>query len=185
MRTCDRGRESGSGPDVRTRGVVDARDMPQFDHMAVLFDLDGVLTRRRAIAATVDGVTTRPGAVRWLEHLRAAGVRTAVVSSNPNVDDMLDAAGIAGLFELSVDGRDVVRLGLHGKPAPDAFLEAASRLGVPPSRAVVVEDALAGVAAGRAGGFAQVIGVARTAAEADLRSAGADVVVRDLGELVP
>ena len=112
-------------------------------------------------------------------------MRTAVVSSSANSADVLRAAGIAELFELTVNGHDVATLGLRGKPAPDGFLEAARRLGVVPERAVVVEDALAGVAAGRAGGFGLVIGVARSAARKDLRSAGADIVVDDLEELVP
>jgi beta-phosphoglucomutase-like phosphatase (HAD superfamily) len=96
---------------------------------------------------------------------------------------VLRAAGILGLFELTVDGGDVACLGLRGKPAPDGFLEAARRLGVAPARAVVVEDALAGVAAGHAGAFGLVIGVARTARHAELRAAGADLVVDDLDEL--
>jgi alpha,alpha-trehalose phosphorylase len=131
------------------------------------------------------GVEAFEGSVRWVHHLRAAGVRTAVVSSSANAGGVLCAAGISDLFELTVDGSDILRLGLAGKPAPDGFLEAARRLGVAPRRAVVVEDALAGVAAGRAGDFGLVIGVARTAAPGDLRSAGADVVVDDLGELAP
>jgi alpha,alpha-trehalose phosphorylase len=131
------------------------------------------------------GVEAFEGSVRWVHHLRAAGVRTAVVSSSANAGGVLCAAGISDLFELTVDGSDILRLGLAGKPAPDGFLEAARRLGVAPRRAVVVEDALAGVAAGRAGEFGLVIGVARTAAPGDLRSAGADVVVDDLGELAP
>jgi alpha,alpha-trehalose phosphorylase len=126
-----------------------------------------------------------PGSVAWVLHLRRASVRTAVVSSSANAPDVLRAAGIASLFDLTVDGSDIVELGLRGKPAPDGFLEAARRLEVPPSRAVVVEDALAGVAAGRAGAFGLVIGVARSAAHADLRSAGADLVVDDLEELLP
>jgi alpha,alpha-trehalose phosphorylase len=131
------------------------------------------------------GVEAFEGSVRWVRHLRDGGVRTAVVSSSANADAVLYAAGISDLFELTVDGTDVSRLGLAGKPAPDGFLEAARRLGVAPRRAAVVEDALAGVAAGRAGEFGLVIGVARTAAHGDLRTAGADVVVDDLGELVP
>jgi alpha,alpha-trehalose phosphorylase len=136
----------------------------------------------RALAA--GGVEPFPGSVRWVEQLRGAGVRTAVVSSSKNCGAVLRAAGIAGLFELTVDGRDVERLGLRGKPAPDGFLEAAGRMGVCPRRAVVVEDALAGVAAGRAGEFGLVIGVARGVRPQELRSAGADVVVDDLAELV-
>ena len=125
-----------------------------------------------------------PGSVRWVRALRDAGVQTAVVSSSANADAVLYAAGISDLFDLTVDGGDVARLGLSGKPAPDGFLEAARRLGVQPRRSVVVEDALAGVAAGRAGDFGLVIGVARHADHAELRAAGADLVVADLGEFV-
>jgi alpha,alpha-trehalose phosphorylase len=152
------------------------------------FDIDAVADRKQALveeALTRDGVEAFPGSVRWVLHLRRTGVRTAVVSSSANAGDVLRAAGIAGLFELTVDGHDVATLGLRGKPAPDGFLEAARRLGVAPARAVVVEDALAGVAAGRDGDFGLVIGVARSAAYQDLRSAGADIVVDDLGDLLP
>ena len=130
------------------------------------------------------GVDAFPGSVRWVEQLRARGVRTAVVSSSTNSRAVLGAAGIDGLFELTFDGRDAERLGLRGKPAPDGFLAAAALLGVEPRRAIVVEDALAGVAAGRAGAFGLVIGVARGAAPDELLAAGADMVVGDLEELV-
>jgi alpha,alpha-trehalose phosphorylase len=152
------------------------------------FDIDAVADRKQALveeALTRDGVEAFPGSVQWVLHLLRTGVRTAVVSSSANAGDVLRAAGIAGLFELTVDGHDVATLGLRGKPAPDGFLEAARRLGVAPARAVVVEDALAGVAAGRDGDFGLVIGVARSAAYQDLRSAGADIVVDDLGDLLP
>jgi alpha,alpha-trehalose phosphorylase len=152
------------------------------------FDIDAVADHKQALveeALTRDGVEAFPGSVKWVLHLRRTGVRTAVVSSSANAGDVLRAAGIAGLFELTVDGHDVATLGLRGKPAPDGFLEAARRLGIAPARAVVVEDALAGVAAGREGDFGLVIGVARSAAYQDLRSAGADIVVADLGELLP
>jgi alpha,alpha-trehalose phosphorylase len=131
------------------------------------------------------GVEAFPGSVRWVKHLRKGGVRTAVVSSSANSAAVLDAARISHLFEVVVDGRDITRLGLSGKPAPDGFLEAARQLDVEPARAVVVEDALAGVEAGRAGAFGLVIGVARGAAPKALRRAGADIVVEDLAELVP
>jgi alpha,alpha-trehalose phosphorylase len=130
------------------------------------------------------GVQAYPGSVRWVEQLRDGGVRTAVVSSSANCGAVLRAAGIDGLFELTVDGRDVERLGLRGKPAPDGFLEAAGRMAVRPRWTVVVEDALAGVAAGRRGGFGLVIGVARGASAPALRSAGAHIVVDDLGEMI-
>jgi alpha,alpha-trehalose phosphorylase len=143
--------------------------------------------RKQALVeqALMRGVEPFEGSVRWVKHLRDTGIRTAVVSSSANADAVLYAAGISDLFDLTVDGGDVARLGLSGKPAPDGFLEAARRLGVRPRRSVVVEDALAGVAAGRAGDFGLVIGVARSADPRDLRSAGADVVVDDLGELAP
>ena len=135
-------------------------------------------------ALAADGVEAFPGSVRWVEQLRDQGLHTAVVSSSANAGAVLDAAGISGLFDVTIGGDDVDRLGLRGKPAPDGFLLAAERLGVAPRHAVVVEDAVAGVAAGRCGGFGLVIGVARGATRGDLRSAGADVVVRDLGEMV-
>jgi alpha,alpha-trehalose phosphorylase len=125
-----------------------------------------------------------PGSVAWVRELHEQGLRTAVVSSSENCRAVLAAAGIDGFFDVVVDGTDARELSLPGKPAPDTFLEAARRLGVDPSRAVVVEDALAGVEAGRAGGFGLVIGVARTAAPEDLKEHGADVVVHDLAELL-
>ena len=130
-------------------------------------------------ALSAGGIEAFPGSVAWVPDQRDAGIRTAVVSSSTNATAVLRAAGIHAHFDAIVDGRDVERLGLSGKPAPDGFLEAARRLAVAPARAIVVEDALAGVAAGRAGGFGLVIGVARSAAPSELRSAGADVVVED------
>jgi alpha,alpha-trehalose phosphorylase len=132
-----------------------------------------------------DSVEAFPGSVRWVHHLRDEGVRTAVVSSSTNAGEVLRSAGIDGLFETTVSGRDIDELDLNGKPAPDGFLEAARRLDVSPHRAVVVEDALAGVTAGRAGGFGLVVGVARHAEPHALRSAGADMVVEDLAEMLP
>lgn len=130
------------------------------------------------------GVEVFPGSIAWVRELREAGLRTAVVSSSRNCAAVLDAAGIANLFDARVDGETALELGLPGKPAPDGFLEGARRLGVTPERAVVVEDALAGVAAGRAGGFGLVIGVDREHHAAELLANGADIVVDDLGELL-
>lgn len=132
-----------------------------------------------------ESVEAFPGSVRWVQHLRDHGVRTAVVSSSTNATDVLQSAGIHGLFETTVDGLDITELGLDGKPAPDGFLEAARRLEVSPDRAVVVEDALSGVTAGRAGGFGLVVGVARHAEPQALREAGAHLVVEDLEEMLP
>jgi HAD superfamily hydrolase (TIGR01509 family) len=124
------------------------------------------------------------GSVRFVMAGRDAGLRTAVVSSSANTRDILQAAGIADLFEDVVDGHAVEDRGLKGKPAPDMFLAAAHDVGVEPSRAAVFEDALAGVAAGRAGRFGLVVGVNRGDEADALRAHGADVVVEDLADLM-
>ena len=129
------------------------------------------------------GVESYESAIALVHALRAQGIKTAVVSSSNNCAVVLEAAGIAQLFDARVDGLELTRLQLDGKPAPDAFLEAARRVGSEPSRAVVVEDAIAGVAAGRAGGFGCVIGVDRRGQTQALRDAGADVVVTDLTQV--
>jgi HAD superfamily hydrolase (TIGR01509 family) len=133
------------------------------------------------------GVDAYPGTVRLVRALRRAGVPVAAASASRHAGELLDRAGVLNLFDALVDGGEAARLRLPGKPAPDLFLTAVERLGVPAVRAAVVEDALAGVEAGRRGGFALVIGVDRTAAgdsQERLRRHGADVVVRDLAELV-
>ena len=129
------------------------------------------------------GVEPYESAIALVRELRVQEIKTAVVSSSNNCAAVLEAAGIAQLFEARVDGKDVTRLDLKGKPAPDAFLEAARRVGVEPSRAVVVEDAVAGVEAGRAGGFGCVIGVDRGGHAQALREAGADFVVTDMSQV--
>jgi alpha,alpha-trehalase len=131
------------------------------------------------------GVEVYEGSVAFVRYLGSHGVRKAVVSSSRNCELVLRAAGITDLFDLWVDGEVAKRLGLSGKPAPDTFLKAAELLEVDPQRAVVVEDAISGVQAGRAGGFGLVIGVDRTGDAESLRQNGADVVVEDLEELLP
>jgi beta-phosphoglucomutase family hydrolase len=130
-----------------------------------------------------EGVEIYPGSLRLLDELATAGVRMAVVSSSKNTPGVLAAAGISDRFEVVVDGAVAARRGLRGKPAPDTFLYAAERLGVAREDAVVVEDALSGVAAGRNGKFGLVIGVARDGNDDALKAAGADLVVNNLGEL--
>ena len=121
--------------------------------------------------------------VSFVRDARTEGVRTAIVSSSENCGAVLDAAGLTQLFDVCVDGIDLRRLGLAGKPAPDMFLEAARRLKTPPSRAVVFEDAVVGVEAGCAGRFGHVVGIGRGDHAEDLRGHRADIVVADLGEL--
>jgi trehalose 6-phosphate phosphatase len=129
------------------------------------------------------GVEVFDSTVDLIRALREQGVKTAIVSSSKNCAAVLEAAKLAELFDVRVDGTDTARLGLTGKPAPDIFQEAARRLGIAPGRAVVVEDAIAGVEAGRRGGFGCVIGVDRAGQAEDLREAGADAVVADLAEV--
>ena len=129
---------------------------------------------------TSRGVRVFHSSVAVIEHLREAGFRTAIVTASRNRAEILRAARIEALFDATIDGHDRQALALRGKPAPDTFLEAARRLGITPARAIVIEDAIAGVEAGRAGGFGLVIGVARTASAEALRTLGAGVVVPDL-----
>lgn len=131
-----------------------------------------------------DGVETYEGSVRYLDAAVAAGLRRAVVSASKNTEDVLRVTGLRDKIEVVVDGNVVTSLGLHGKPAPDSYLEGARQLGVPASEAVVFEDALAGVESGRAGHFGYVVGVNRVGQADALKAHGADVVVDDLAELL-
>jgi beta-phosphoglucomutase family hydrolase len=129
------------------------------------------------------GVQVYEGTVTYIRSVREKGISTAIVSSSANAPQILDAAGLADLFDVRVDGVIAKERGLRGKPAPDTFLFAAEQLHLPPGRAAVFEDALAGVEAGRAGHFALVVGVDRVGQAEELRKHGADIVVRDLAEL--
>jgi beta-phosphoglucomutase family hydrolase len=131
-----------------------------------------------------DGVETFPSSIDYVRAVRDAGLRTAVVSSSANTTLVLDTVGITDLFDVQVDGLVARQRGIPGKPAPDTFLAAARDLGGGPDDAAVFEDALSGVAAGRAGGFAFVVGVDRVGQADELRQHGADVVVQDLAELL-
>jgi len=131
-----------------------------------------------------DGVEAYPGSVSYVRAVKDAGLPRAVVSSSTNCRDVLVAAGIEDLFDARIDGVVAEREHLRGKPAPDTFLAGARALGLKPTAATVFEDALAGVAAGRAGGFGFVVGVDRVGQAAGLREHGADVVVKDLAELL-
>ena len=148
----------------------------------------GLGNRKNDLVQTIletQGVSAYPGSVRLLHHVREIGLKTAVVSSSKNCEAVIEAAGIADQFDTRVDGWDVEVGGIPGKPAPDTFVEAARRLGVGVDAGVVFEDALAGVAAGRAGGFGLVVGVDRADQADALRENGADVVVEDLAEMMP
>jgi beta-phosphoglucomutase family hydrolase len=131
-----------------------------------------------------DKVQVYPGSLEYLHAIRQRGIPCAVVSSSTNCSLVLEAAGIADLFALQVDGVTAKRQNLAGKPAPDTYLFAARYLGVEPARCVVFEDAIAGVEAARAGCFGQVIGVNRVGQAEALRAHGATIVVSDLADLL-
>jgi beta-phosphoglucomutase family hydrolase len=168
-------REDGVRSFLESRGI----DVPQ-QTVKQLGDKKNELVQR---LIRDQGVETYEGSVRYVEAVRDAGLRRAVVSSSANTHDVLQVTGIADLFEAVVDGLVAEREQLPGKPAPDMFLAGARALDVEPKEAVVFEDALAGVQAGRAGGFALVVGVDRVGQADQLREHGADVVVADLSEL--
>lgn len=132
-----------------------------------------------------DGIAPYPGSQATLDLLAAAGVPAAIVSSSKNAKPVLAAAGLDRRFDVVIDGIVAAELELEGKPAPDGYLLGAERLGVDPTRAVVVEDAVSGVAAGANGPFAVTIGVDRGAGHAALLDNGATFVVDDLVDLLP
>jgi beta-phosphoglucomutase family hydrolase len=131
-----------------------------------------------------EGVEVYPGSVDYVRRVRAQGLRTAVVSSSANTADVLACTGLTDCFDARVDGVVARDRHLRGKPAPDTFLAGAAEVGATPKTAAVFEDALAGVAAGRAGGFVFVVGVDRVGQAEQLRQHGADVVVPDLSDLL-
>ncbi|MBQ0826308.1 HAD family hydrolase [Streptomyces tagetis] len=130
-----------------------------------------------------DGVEAYEGTLRYIDAVRAAGLRTAIVSSSANTADVLRSIDAERLFDVRIDGVVARERNLPGKPRPDTFLAAARDLGVPASRAAVFEDALAGMDAGRLGGFGYVVGVDRVGQTDALYAHGADRVVEDLAEL--
>jgi beta-phosphoglucomutase family hydrolase len=180
-----RPREDGVRAFLASRGIILPEGGPDDPEDA---ETVAALARRKNVLVLrlirEQGVDVYPGSVRYVRAVRDAGLHRAVVSSSANCHEILVAAGIEDLFEVRVDGIVAQRLGLRGKPAPDSFLEGARELSVEPGAAAIFEDAIAGVEAGRAGGFAHVVGVDRVGHADDLLRHGADVVVSDLGELL-
>lgn len=140
-------------------------------------------TKRFLDAIRQNGVEIYESTIDFIRRIKSYGLKVAVVTSSRNCNEILDAAGVGDLFDAQVDGNVAHDWMLDGKPAPDTYLEAARRLGVKPRRAVVVEDAVAGVRAGKAGHFGLVIGMSRDGVRDLLRESGADVILSDLSEL--
>jgi beta-phosphoglucomutase family hydrolase len=178
-------REDGVRDFLRSRGITlpegDADDPPGDGTVRAV---GNAKNQRLLELLRTRGVDVFPGSVRLLHAARDHGLRTAVVSSSANAEEALRAAGILDQFDVRVDGTVIAREHLKGKPAPDSFLRAAELLGLTPRAGAVFEDAQAGVQAGRAGGFGRVVGVDRGGNAEALRAHGADVVVRDLAELL-
>jgi beta-phosphoglucomutase family hydrolase len=160
-------------------GTLD--DSPQAETVGGLGNRKNALVNQVIEAV---GVEPYAGSIKLLHQLRHEGFKLAVVTSSQNCEAVLKAAKLDAFFDVRIDGNTIRAQHLAGKPAPDTFLIAAKRLGVEPPRAVVVEDAIAGVQAGRQGSFGLVIGVARKGNAEALRQHGAHLVVNDLGELV-
>ncbi|MFI7003413.1 beta-phosphoglucomutase family hydrolase [Nocardia sp. NPDC050175] len=179
-----RSREDGVRAFLESRGIELPEGTPTDNPRQVT--VTGLAARKQQLFATAlaqVGVRVFPDAKNLLEQLRSADVPTALVTASRNCAEVLDAAGIADLFTVRVDGTDALRMNLPGKPDPAMFLEAARRLHVQPIDAVVMEDAVAGVRAAVMGGFGLVVGVDHAGTGPQLIGAGADVVVTDLADL--
>jgi HAD superfamily hydrolase (TIGR01509 family) len=178
-------RQDGTRSFLASRNIVlpegSADDPPEAD------TVNGLGTRKNNLVhehIARDGVTVYPGSVAYLEAVQAAGLRIAVVSSSANTEEVLRVTGLERFVEIRIDAQAAIGRNLKGKPAPDTFLTAATELGAEPDQAVVFEDAIAGVEAGRAGAFGYVVGVDRVGHAQALRDHGADIVVTDLAELI-
>ncbi|MGD2246156.1 MAG: trehalose-phosphatase [Candidatus Aminicenantes bacterium] len=158
-----------------------AGDSPDKETICGLGNRKNQLFRRKIYE---QGVEIYSDAVEFIHNLREKEIKTAVVSSSKNCADILEAAGLSGLFDSKVDGKDLDKHNLEGKPAPDIFLEAARRLDVEPETSVVFEDAISGIQAGRQGGFGCVVGVARKNNSVSLKKSGADAVISDFSQIV-
>ena len=169
---------------LHSRGITLPEGTP--DDSPELTTVCGLGNRKdRMVSETIarDGVEVIEGSITVVHRVRERGLLTAVVSASKNCETVLQVTGIFNLFDTIVDGKVAARLGLPGKPGPDTFLQAARELGVEPARAIVVEDAISGVQAGRAGGFGLVIGIDHSGEKEALLQGGADIVVKDLLEV--
>ncbi len=183
-----RSRLDGAASFLASRSVVlptgTLADPPGTDSVAAVAAYKEQLFAERLLA---QGIEAYPGTLLLLRRLRERGVAMAAASASRHAGELLGRSGVLPYFTALVDGAEAARLGLPGKPAPDLFLEAAGRLGLPPGRTAVVEDSRAGVEAGTRGGFRLVVGVDRSAApgtRAALLDRGAHIVVNDLAELL-
>lgn len=180
-----RARADGTRSFLQSRGIELPEGSP--DDRPDASTISGLSNRKNELVLAImerDGVAVFDDALRYAKAVAGAGYARAVVSASANTVQVLEAAGLTDLFPVRVDGVVAAERHLAGKPAPDMFLAAGDLLGLKPDQAAVFEDALAGVAAGRAGGFACVVGVDRVGQADALRQHGADIVVSDLTALL-
>lgn len=174
----------GAASFLESRGIELPRgepdDPPERETVCGLANRKDAIFRRRL---DEQGVEVYASTIDFIERLRRMGLRIGLFSSSRNCRRVIEAAGVAQLFEATVDGGDLAKLGIPGKPAPHMLLETARRLGAEPGRCIAVEDAIAGVQAGRAGGFGLTVGLARNTSRESLVESGADVAVSDLFQL--
>ena len=170
---------------LRSRGINlpygNVDDAPSLETVCGLGNRKDLMVKEKIASGKIDLLD---GALDVVHKVRSEGLKTAVVSASKNCSAILDAAKITTLFDCIIDGHAAAQGKFSGKPAPDTFLEAARQLGVKPSRAVVIEDAVSGVAAGKAGGFGLVVGIDHHGDRAALYSHGADLVIENLRELL-
>jgi beta-phosphoglucomutase family hydrolase len=170
---------------LESRGIYlpfgNPEDPPGYESITGLGNLKDKMVKALFGTGAID---VYEGSIHFLRHIRTQGFRTAVVSASKNCREVLREVGIEDLFDIRVDGEVAARLNLPGKPAPDTFLEAARELGSTPERAIVIEDALSGIQAGRSGGFGLVVGIEHHGNRRSLEAQGADIVVSDLRELM-
>ncbi|MCG2622171.1 beta-phosphoglucomutase family hydrolase [Arthrobacter sp. I2-34] len=179
-----RPREDGVRSFLRSRGIALPEGSPQDTEQD--WTVFGLGKRKNRIFQELlrrTGVKAFPSTLELMERLRAARVPLALVTASRNTTAVLAAARLADAFDLVVDGTTAKELNLPGKPDPAMFLEAARRLGLPPARIAVLEDAVAGVQAASRGGFGLVVGIDRAGERTALEDAGAGIVLNDVGEL--
>jgi beta-phosphoglucomutase family hydrolase len=180
-----RPRADGVREFLRSRGIELPEGTP--DDAPDAATVNGVGNRKNELVLKIideRGVNPYPGSIRYLDAVKAAGLRIAVVTSSANGAKVLDAGDLSKYVEARVDGLTIRERNLKGKPAPDSFLAGAAELGVEPAHAAVFEDAQSGVQAGKAGNFGYVVGVNRADQADQLRAHGADIVVDDLADLL-
>jgi len=173
----------GKAREDGVRSLLDAKAIPATDELVTK-----IAERKDDIFLALihsHGVQTYETSVRYLHAVREAGKKLAVVSSSRHTTEVLHAAGLQHTFDAQVDGLVAEEQMLKGKRAPDTYLKAAEMLNTSPANAAVYEDSLAGVGAGRAGSFGLVVGIDRAGQATALKQDGADIVVKDLGELLP